>query len=152
MTAQIPLSDWPLGLEEDAMVLSLLPTEIERRAPIRFSKDRDELDEFEGAILDLDGHQIALQHYPNSPVSGTNVIRRAGDDAALAELTSLLGLKTTEISWQAPNVRRTRWAVGTVAAAVAGAALAALQIALVKRPHRKASRSSRKDSKLSSRA
>ncbi|MGZ5488020.1 MAG: hypothetical protein ACXW27_04115 [Allosphingosinicella sp.] len=105
MIHQRRLSEWPIGLEQDAVVLSLGPLEITRRAGISFERAHDNLDDFDGAVLELeDGKVLALQHYLNSPVYGTKLILWREGDEGLREAIELLDVKPTEVSWIAPQL------------------------------------------------
>lgn len=105
MTHQIPLREWPLGLEEDALHLSLGPADIEVRAKLTFARDHDSLDDFDAAIVDAgDGKRFALQYHLKSPAPGTTVIFQPGATAPLRDVVKLLKLRREEILWAAPHI------------------------------------------------
>lgn len=105
MTVQVPLGKWPKGLCEEAMLLSLTPTDLQRRADISFENSADDLDAFQGAIVDLgDGRSIAFQYYLHSPKPGTIVLRQEGDDTAIFWVIREFSIKRGEVAWHAPDV------------------------------------------------
>lgn len=105
MKAQLPVSDWPLGLCEEALLLRLSPEEIAARTGILFEAAFDDLDEVDVAIVRYrDGAEVAFQRHRGAPIPGIVVIRRPGDDAALEWVVSELGLKSEDVIWSAPGV------------------------------------------------
>jgi SpoVK/Ycf46/Vps4 family AAA+-type ATPase len=104
MVRQLTLDNWPIGLEQQVAFLTLRPIEIQHRSGIHFDRTYDSLDQFDGAVVQLDDNLfLALQHYLNSPVDGTKLIIRTGSNRGLREAVSLLGLKQSEVSWVAPQ-------------------------------------------------
>lgn len=105
---QLDVSDWPMGLSEPIAYLALQPSEIVRRGKILFSRDYDDLDYFDAAILQFaGGNEVALQHYLNAPIPGTTVLVHHLDRRALATLVQLLGLKPRDVIWSPEAVRNT---------------------------------------------
>lgn len=105
MTQQIPLRDWPTGLEEDALHLALDPAEITRRTEVAFDRGHDSLDDFEGAVIDLGGGvRFALQHHLHASVPGTTVLLEPDSSAGLKHVIRFLKLQRDDIVWAAPNL------------------------------------------------
>lgn len=103
MVRQLSLSEWPIGLEQDVAVLNLQPSDIQKRAGIRFERTHDGLDDFDGAVIQLGANKLlALQYYLNSPVPGTKLVLGKGSNLGLQEAVDLLNLKRSEITWVAP--------------------------------------------------
>lgn len=106
--AQLDISDWPMGLSDPIAYLALLPSEIARRGKILFSRDYDDLDYFDAAILRFAGGQeVALQHHLRAPTPGTSVLVDRLDRRALTALAQLLGLKPREVIWTSDTARNT---------------------------------------------
>ena len=101
MARQLALASWPIGVEEDAVVLALAPGEISKRAAIRFELGEDGLDKFDGALLVFGNKHVVLQHYRYSPVEGTKVVVAPGDRKTLARMLHLLGVSAGELVWTA---------------------------------------------------
>src|SRR5688572_642327 len=102
---QLPLKEWPKGLEEDALQVALGPEEIERRSNLSFESGRDSLDDFLGAVVDLgNGKSFAFQRHVRSPTPGTTVLLKQGSADELRALIYLLKLKRREITWTAPHL------------------------------------------------
>jgi hypothetical protein len=153
MTRQIPLEQWPHGLEEDALLLTLMPEEISRRSKIVFESDHDSLDDFQGALIEFGrGKAFALQHHLNAPVPGTTVLLETGSVTALKVVISFLKLRRDEISWAAPGLEPQVDAVFRArqlkqVGLAAGAALATgLGVAALKRRARRTKRGNGKKS------
>jgi hypothetical protein len=107
MTQQIPLREWPLGLEEDAMQLKLGPAEIARRSDLRFERDHDSLDDYEGAVVKLEsGKSFALQSHVHAPEPGTTVIFESGSIQPLREVVRFLKLRRQDVNWVAPHLEQ----------------------------------------------
>lgn len=153
MPSQIPLQAWPMGLEAQAVHLSLNPEEITRRSNLAFDRERDSLDDFDAAVVDLgNGKSFALQHYRNSPVPGTTLVLRPETSEGLREALKLLRIKQSEVTWVAPYLKeylhaifakRRRHAAAKVvlAAAAAGAGAGASALAKRRKLRRKFSKS-----------
>ncbi|CAA9508354.1 MAG: hypothetical protein AVDCRST_MAG91-1473 [uncultured Sphingomonadaceae bacterium] len=110
MIRQFTLEDWPSGLEQDAILLSLDPDEIARRSGVRFDAGVDALDVFEAAVVDLgNGKSFALQYYPNAPISGTTLILRPHSARGLKDAMSLLDVRRHEVIWVAPHLKTHLW-------------------------------------------
>lgn len=104
---QLSLNEWPKGLEEDALQLSLNPEEIARRSNLKFEEGQDSLDAFLAAVVDIgDGKSFAFQRHLHSPTPGTTVLLRQGSIEELTCLVRLLRLKLSDVTWTAPHVEK----------------------------------------------
>jgi hypothetical protein len=104
MTRQIPLDEWPLGLEVEALQLTLAPGEIARRTGVTFTRDHDSLDDFDAAVIDLGkGRSFGLQHHLNAPHPGI-VVLLDGSDKDVRDVVRFLKLEPQEIAWTAPQL------------------------------------------------
>jgi hypothetical protein len=126
MNAQIPVSDWPFGLSEDALLLRLSPEDISARTSAVFEAGSDDLGEVESAIIRREhGREIAFQRHKHAPVPGTVVIRYAGDDSSLKWIAKQLGLTSHDVIWSAPGVHLPTSSAKTKTTVIAGIAAAA---------------------------
>lgn len=108
---QVSRGRWPNGIDKPIATLRAEPADLARRYKVRFTRGRDELDEFEEAGLKLrSGREILLTRYRRSPGPGTTVSVDLRDDAtaALDELRESLRLSRRELAWVSEDVEEPR--------------------------------------------
>ncbi|MFS0772861.1 hypothetical protein [Sphingomonas sp. 1P08PE] len=112
---QIPIDRWPQKLDQDAAFLAVEPAELTARSAVRFAHDVDGLDEFEGALVRLEGQfTFALLHHLGSPVPGTKLVMQKLDNAVFGRILRFLAVQANDILWTADALK-----TGSVAGAPA---------------------------------
>jgi hypothetical protein len=97
---QIPIDRWPWGLDQDAAFLAVEPAELTARTAILFAHGVDGLDEFDGALVRLEGRfTFALLRYLGAPVPGTKVVMQTLDKEAFARILRFLAVQASDILW-----------------------------------------------------
>ena len=110
MIRQVKLDEWPSGLEQDVLHLSLRPAEIARRSGVQFETGVDSLDIYEAAVVNLgNGRNFALQYYPNAPVPGTTLILDQHSASGFKDALKLLGVHRHDVIWVAPHLKPALW-------------------------------------------
>lgn len=102
------LSSTDEGPTQPVAHLALSPTDLEQRFGIRFTRERDDFDELDFAVIEIAGYRFLLSRYIHNPEPGTTVASfDAGDPVrqAAALAASLdLGNEITEFwdgsGWQ----------------------------------------------------
>ena len=107
---QLPIDDWPDGLEETAFIVKLPIREISRRAGLRFEEGSDSLDDFQAALLRIpklgcktEPRHFVLQAYRNMPGGGINVIPDVPSTLMIEFIVDMLELRPYEIEWATPR-------------------------------------------------
>lgn len=107
---QVPLADWPKGLERELAVLRASPTELDRRLKLKFVDSQDNFDFFTGALVNIENKKcFALVRHRNDPMPGTMIWTswQSKDlSADLREIMQALELKDDDLTWSAPEALR----------------------------------------------
>lgn len=103
--AAVPLDDfrWPGGIDKAVAVLIAEPSDLAARYGIEFTRDLDDLDYHQLAVVRLlSGRLVMFIRYQRSPHPGTTVLIDCGDSlaAAWAELRSTLDLNDSDTNWR----------------------------------------------------
>ncbi len=107
---QLPLNEWPTGLDLSIALVRELPNDLNRQSHIEFTDQHDELDEFQGALIQSQsGKHYALVSYKNAPdPKGTEIWVHPQEDfdlrVSLEEVMELLNLTWNSILWLHPEI------------------------------------------------
>lgn len=99
------MANWPEHLNDQVAMLRLEPVEITARCSVYFESSYDGLDDFMGAICDIEGLTFALIRYNNNPVPGTiivlgeSVFDPKGGILQLSQILHALGATTEDVIW-----------------------------------------------------
>jgi hypothetical protein len=102
---QLPLDEWPEILNDEVIMISLEPTDINRRCGIVFDISVDSLDQFEGAVAFVDGRIFALLRYRGNPTPGTGIVVEEGTfkiDLGVDQMKPILdalGASPNDVIW-----------------------------------------------------
>lgn len=101
----VPLDSfrWPGGIDKAVVILRAEPPELASRYGIAFTRDVDDLDWHQVAIVQLpSGRPVMFIRYEGSPGPGTEVAVDHNDslDAAWEELRAVLGIDDSATSWR----------------------------------------------------
>lgn len=104
MARQISIQKWPLGLEHDLLFVRVSSKVLSRRGRVRLRQSRDGLDEFSGAIIQLDLNRFAgIVEYKNSPFHGTKVLVTDFGKRTIFQIIQIFGIKRSDIIWVNPE-------------------------------------------------
>lgn len=122
---QVRRGVWPSGIDKPIAVLRADPETLAKTYDLKFTRGKDELDEFAQAAIKLkSGRPVLFTRYRRSPEPGTTVSIDDGDHAndALEELAIALGLRPRAVAWVSEEVDNVpSLARGGLSGAVAGA-------------------------------
>lgn len=72
---QIPLKNCPHGLAHPVALLDIAPAALEQAFGLKFERERDDLDDFDGAIVRSErGLIFALVYHLHAPIKGTQIL------------------------------------------------------------------------------
>ena len=103
---QVPLSDWPAGLDREIATIDPVAIAEGLGARLRFERDHDDLDRFTAAILIIDGTYFALQLYDNIPTGHVTLIAMndvTDDRASLDAFLRWSGIPPGAVTWRRPT-------------------------------------------------
>ncbi|HLX61739.1 MAG TPA: hypothetical protein VKX17_10700 [Planctomycetota bacterium] len=105
--SQVPLSEWPHGLERELAVLRAFPDGLAARLDLKFMPSQDNLDSFVGALVELQNRKcFALLRHTHYPAPGTLIFaNHNSNDLAqdFRDLMQALALTEDDFLWVAPE-------------------------------------------------
>ncbi len=94
---------WPSGESKPLLATSKLPSELVAKLGVEIFQDRDDLDWYEAAIIEVVnlGPVLIIRHKNNPQgLTAVYVDKELASDIAENQLCKLLGLAENEISWR----------------------------------------------------
>jgi hypothetical protein len=108
MIRQVRIENWPLGLERDLAFVRVPVSILARRGRIRLRRSFDGLDDFSGAVVQLETNRFAaILQYAHSPISGTKIVVSDFSKRTVFDVLKLLDLKRSELLWVNPEAEIT---------------------------------------------
>lgn len=106
---QVYRSTLPSSLRRHLVMLRLEPTQISKRADIKFAQTNDDLGELQLAVVrTVSGKSFGMTRHLHSPVPGVIIHTSLDSDSLVEDFTEILNIlkvKPDEVSWLNPDVR-----------------------------------------------
>ncbi len=105
---QLPLSEMPHGIARPVALLDATPESLAKALGITFERTRDDLDELDAALIQLDtGLFFALSYHLNAPVKGVEIVNSEKSVTPYADLDlalSTLETASAHLLWRNPEL------------------------------------------------